>query len=78
MALSTLTRLNKNSKLIFSEYCVYFVRYYSAESPKPAKISWSPPSTEVGYYSAERDYSRDKHFTKPQKKGDTYMRFIFT
>lgn len=81
MALSTLTRFSGKARFIFPKQRVIFICCYSStihasESPKSSKITWTPPSTEIGFYSAERDYSRDKRYSKPQKKGDTPMRFF--
>lgn len=81
MALSTLARLGGSARFIDSQFRILFVRCYSAAAhapaaPKPPNISWKPPSSEVGFYDAERDYSRDSRYTNPQKKGDTAKRWV--
>ncbi|CEF68574.1 Hypothetical protein SRAE_2000323000 [Strongyloides ratti] len=47
-----------------------------APKPKEAAKKLVMPATESGYFKYERDYSRDKRYSNPQKPGDTAMRFL--
>uniref|UniRef100_A0A1I7YP60 Uncharacterized protein n=1 Tax=Steinernema glaseri TaxID=37863 RepID=A0A1I7YP60_9BILA len=45
-------------------------------TPKPALKKLEIPKGETGFLDYERDFSRDKRYSNPQKKGDTPKRFL--
>uniref|UniRef100_A0AC35TST7 NADH dehydrogenase [ubiquinone] 1 beta subcomplex subunit 11, mitochondrial n=1 Tax=Rhabditophanes sp. KR3021 TaxID=114890 RepID=A0AC35TST7_9BILA len=45
-------------------------------SPPPAAKQIVIPAGEAGFFNYERDYSRDKRYSNPQKPGDLPMRFL--
>jgi len=59
---------------------VMFIRSSHAPAggaePPQAKIHWSPPASEIGYYNCKRDWSRDPRYGNPAKPGDTPTRFL--
>uniref|UniRef100_A0A0K0FV06 Uncharacterized protein n=1 Tax=Strongyloides venezuelensis TaxID=75913 RepID=A0A0K0FV06_STRVS len=46
-------------------------------TPKKATRKLLAPASESGYLNYDRDWSRDGRYSKPQKLGDTPMRFLF-
>ncbi|TKR62000.1 hypothetical protein L596_026022 [Steinernema carpocapsae] len=46
-------------------------------TPKPSLKKLEMPRNEAGHFNYDRDFSRDKRFSNPQKKGDTPKRFLF-
>uniref|UniRef100_A0AC35FW93 Uncharacterized protein n=1 Tax=Panagrolaimus sp. PS1159 TaxID=55785 RepID=A0AC35FW93_9BILA len=74
MSLSVLSRVAPSRAIITPQLVAY--RFASA-THAPSKIS--PKQLQVdskipGYFSYERDVSRDKRVPNPQKPGDTPMR----
>uniref|UniRef100_A0AC34QUS5 Uncharacterized protein n=1 Tax=Panagrolaimus sp. JU765 TaxID=591449 RepID=A0AC34QUS5_9BILA len=56
---------------------IMLIRMAHAAAPKPAAKQIEVPSNIPGFFKYERDYSRDKRYSNPQKLGDTPMRFLF-
>uniref|UniRef100_A0A914Q2W9 Uncharacterized protein n=1 Tax=Panagrolaimus davidi TaxID=227884 RepID=A0A914Q2W9_9BILA len=76
MSLSVLSRIAPSKAIIRPQLIAY--RFASAThvpsktSPKQLQVDSKIP----GYFSYERDVSRDKRAPNPQKLGDTPMRFL--
>ncbi|KAE9551190.1 hypothetical protein FO519_005603 [Halicephalobus sp. NKZ332] len=52
------------------------IRMSHAGTPKPAARQIQAPASIPGFFKYERDFSRDKRYSNPQKLGDTPMRFL--